>query len=194
MRSCTVSAMAKTISNLCPTMANKIELRRKYRITSSGQLGIWWLLICADEEVLLELEKIWGTGAVQTSWWLEDCVKFADPKNSESSTVDDSTTSEAISSCSLGTSVSHVSASQSENSNSSSSRDPEGNNPQSLTQTKRLCIPNHSNSQRDLACNSKSKNVTILYYNAKRLLSKINELRFLAETNCPSVSRNLAMV
>ena len=83
--------------------------------------------------------------------------------------------------------VSHVKASRSENSNNSSSRDPEGNDPHFLTQTKWLCTPNYINNQRVLACNSKSNNPTILYYNAGSLLPKINELMLLAETNCPSV-------
>ena len=100
-------------------MANNIELRRKYVITSSGQVGIWWFLICGDEELLLDLDKIWGTAAVQTSWRLEDCVKFADPNSSESPTVPDGTKSDATSSSSLGASVSHISASQYENSNNS---------------------------------------------------------------------------
>ena len=38
-----------------------------------------------------------------------------------------------------------------------------------------------------MSCNSKSKNLTILYYNARSLLPKINELRLIAETNFPSV-------
>ena len=35
------------------------------------------------------------------------------------------------------------------------------------------------------SCNSKTKNITILYYNARSLLPKINELRLIA--NSPSV-------
>ena len=116
MRSCTANAMAKTISSLCPTMANKIQVRRKYKITSSGQVGLWWFLIRGDEEVLLELDKIWSTVAVQTSWKLQDCVKFTKPRGPQSSTVPVGTTSEGSSLSSLGASVSQVSASQSGNS------------------------------------------------------------------------------
>ena len=91
MQSCTTNVMAKTISNLCATMANKRQLRRKYKITSNGQVRHWCFLIRGDEEVLLELEKTWNTVAVQTSWKLEECMKFADSRSPESSTVPDGT-------------------------------------------------------------------------------------------------------
>lgn len=94
VRSCTTNVMANTISSLCPTMVNKLQLRRKYKITPDGQVRLWWFLIRGDEEVLLQLEKIWSTVAVQTSWKLEECVKFADSRSPESSSAPDGTSPE----------------------------------------------------------------------------------------------------
>ena len=53
--------------------------------------------------MLLELDKIWSTVAVQTKWELEDCVKFTKSRSLEASTVPVGTTTEGSSS--LGTSV-----------------------------------------------------------------------------------------
>ena len=96
MRSCTTNVMARTISGLCPTMANKLQLRRKYKIASNGQVRLWWFLIRGDEEVLIELEKIWNTIAVQTSWKLEECARFADSRSPESPTVPDGTVGDSL--------------------------------------------------------------------------------------------------
>lgn len=76
MRSCTAQTMASTIARLCPTVAEKLQVRRKYKISQDGKIVRWWFLIRGDEQVLVDLEGKWDSIALQTSWKLENCYKY----------------------------------------------------------------------------------------------------------------------
>ena len=80
MRSCSVQSMASTIAKLCPTMVEKLQVRRKYKTSRDGKISRWWFLIRGEEQVLTELEEKWGCVALQTSWKLEDCLKYNKPE------------------------------------------------------------------------------------------------------------------
>ena len=68
--------MASTIARLCPTVAEKPQVRSKYRISQDGKIVRWWFLIRGDEQVLVNLEGNWDSIALQTSWKLENCHKY----------------------------------------------------------------------------------------------------------------------
>ena len=80
-RSCTASVMTKTTSKLCPTMNEELQVCRKYKTNHAGQITHWWFLICEDEQVLLNLEKLWDYVAASTSWKLEPFLKFLKHEN-----------------------------------------------------------------------------------------------------------------
>ena len=68
--------MASTIARLCPTVAEKLQVRRKYKTNQDGKTVWWWFLIRGDEQVLVELEGKWDSIALQRTWKLEDCYKY----------------------------------------------------------------------------------------------------------------------
>ena len=70
--------MATTIAQLCPTLAGKLQLRRKYKTNDNGHVKRWWFLIRDAEEVLLELQQMWDCISAQTSWRLEECLIHKD--------------------------------------------------------------------------------------------------------------------
>ena len=75
--------MASTIARLCPAVADKLQLRRKFKTSQDGRISRWWFLIRGDECVLTELE-MWETVSAQTSWRLEDCLKYIEPNEQSS--------------------------------------------------------------------------------------------------------------
>ena len=79
MRSTTTGSLTTTIAKfILPTLAGKVQVRRKFKSDLNGRVNRWWLLIRGDEESLLELAGNWNTVQMQTSWKLEECVKFID--------------------------------------------------------------------------------------------------------------------
>jgi len=70
--------VATTIAQLCPTVAGKLQLRRKYKTSENGHVKRWWFLIRGEEEVLIELQKTWDHISTQTSWRLEECLMYED--------------------------------------------------------------------------------------------------------------------
>ena len=76
MKTCSSGAMATTIARLCPAVAGKIRLRRKYKSNEAGRVIRWWFVIRGEEEVLVELENMWDPVFNQTSWKLEECLKL----------------------------------------------------------------------------------------------------------------------
>ena len=62
-------------------MAEKLQVRRKYKTNHAGQITRWWFLIHGDQQVLLNLEKLWEYVAAQTSSKLEPCLKFLEHEN-----------------------------------------------------------------------------------------------------------------
>ena len=61
-----------------------------------------------------------------------------------------------------------------------------GMNPTLFLNPGYIGTPSPSNNHGVTSCNSKTKNLTIMYYNVRNLLSQINELRLIAEANSPS--------
>lgn len=76
MKSCTVQTVSTTIATLCPNVAGKLQLRRKFKTNDSGHTKRWWFLIREEEDVLVELQQIWDRVSTQTSWRLEECLKY----------------------------------------------------------------------------------------------------------------------
>ena len=78
MKTCTTQAVSTTIALLCPTVAGKLQLRRKFKKTNdNGCVTRWWFLIRGEEDVLVELQQIWECVSIQTSLWrLEECLMF----------------------------------------------------------------------------------------------------------------------
>ena len=52
MKACTTQTVATTIAQLCPTVAGKLQLRRKYKTSENGHVKRWWFLIRGEEEAL----------------------------------------------------------------------------------------------------------------------------------------------
>ena len=77
MRSCSAVTVANTIAQLCPTFIGKLQVRRKYKTSSSGK-SRWWFVVHGEAEVLADLERNWEPVTLQTSWKLQDCLKYND--------------------------------------------------------------------------------------------------------------------
>ena len=75
MKSFSSGTMTSTIARLCPAVTGKIQLRRKYKCNESGRVTRWQFVIRGDEETLVELENMWTSVFMHTSWKLEECFK-----------------------------------------------------------------------------------------------------------------------
>lgn len=76
MKACTTQTVSTTIAQLCPSVAGKLQLRRKFKTNDNGRVTRWWFLIRGEEEVLIELKQIWERVSIQTSWRLEECFVY----------------------------------------------------------------------------------------------------------------------
>ena len=85
MKACTSLTVSSTIAQLCPTIAGKLQLRRKFKNNDNGRVIRWWFLIRGEEDVLTELQHAWDRVSTQTSWRLEDCLRY---KNSPEKSSD----------------------------------------------------------------------------------------------------------
>ena len=65
MKACTTQTVATTIEQLYPTVAGKLQLRRKYK--TSENVKRWWFLIRGEEEAIIELQQMWDRISTQTS-------------------------------------------------------------------------------------------------------------------------------
>ena len=74
MRACTTQTVSTTIAQLCPTVAGKLQLRRKFKTNDNGRITRSSFLIRGEEDVLVELQQIWECVSIQTSWRLEECL------------------------------------------------------------------------------------------------------------------------
>ena len=73
MKACLYGAVAGTIARICPDVAGKIKIRRKYKTNNSGRTTRWWFIIRGEEETLTKLEEGWEGIFNQTAWKLEHC-------------------------------------------------------------------------------------------------------------------------
>ena len=78
MRSCSAVTVANTIAQLCPTFIGKLQVRRKFKSSNSGIKSRWWFVVHGEEEVLIDLVRSWEAVTLQTSWKLQDCLKYND--------------------------------------------------------------------------------------------------------------------
>ena len=78
MKACSVQTVSTTIAQLCPSVAGKLQLRRKFKTNDNGRIIRWWFLIRGEEDVLVELQQIWKRVSIQTSWRLEECLIYKD--------------------------------------------------------------------------------------------------------------------
>ena len=58
MKACTTQTVSTSIAQLCPTVAGKLQLRRKFKTNDNGRITRWWFLIQGEEGVLVELQQI----------------------------------------------------------------------------------------------------------------------------------------
>ena len=84
MKTCSTGAVAATVGQICPDIAGKIQLRRKYKTNDLGRTTRWWFVIQGDEATLTTLEEMWEGVCNQTSWRLEKCFKKIEVDNQDS--------------------------------------------------------------------------------------------------------------
>ena len=82
MRTTSTAVVTTTVARLLPSVAGKLQVRRKFKSLPNGRTIRWWFLVRGDEVILQDLQKSWNAIQLHTSWKLEECVKFIDDTHS----------------------------------------------------------------------------------------------------------------
>ena len=84
LRGCSSKTVLTALQRLS-TVADKVEVRRKFKKKKNNSVQ-WWFLIRGQELVLQQLEQQWEKIQTQTSWKLEHCHRpVSVPSNEETS-------------------------------------------------------------------------------------------------------------
>lgn len=81
MRGCSSRTVLTALQRLS-TVANEVEVRRKFKKGSNNSMQ-WWFLVRGQEPVLQQLEQQWGRIQTQISWKLEHCHRPVSQSNRE---------------------------------------------------------------------------------------------------------------
>ena len=170
-----------SIAHLTNVENSVLKVKRKFKTGTDGKVARWWYVIHAEEACLQQLESEWQKVELQTSWKLELCYRYLEsdeqtPLSGEQCPLSEGE-SEAPPLDQAPTVLSQPQEIQSQLAEGISAR--------------RVGSPNHSMegvSSHSSNFQSKSKsNSKIMYFNARNLSPKLDELLFLTDSHCPDV-------
>ena len=190
MKVTTVPSLKFAIAKFCLTTT--LQIKRKTVTDAAGTVKRWCFVVHAPENVLLDLEKVWGQLQLQTGWKLEPCFKplQLDPANSSpaSESLPDL---EHANSSPTSKSLPDVDPANS-NPTSESTPPTSPTSPSSISNSfyipsidvsffGQLSPPMQGTSVNSHVETDHRQGINILYYNAHSLLPKIDELRLVCE-------------
>ena len=83
LRSTTTAAIRNVLTRTTSeSLANRLTLKRKYKMSTSGSVGKWWFVVRGEKCDFDALVGAWDRITMHTAWRLEDMFSYADDVHS----------------------------------------------------------------------------------------------------------------
>ena len=163
LKSCTTASVKFAIFRICKNTTVKVKRKYKTDSRTTGVQSRWWFVLHDSEEALTSLESTWEQLALQTSWKLANCYM---PQFDNQLEVTENHTA--------GNDASQLPLDTATDTDKDVLRTTEGNSLQ-------------NNNDTFLSQPPGGGKLNILYYNARSIIPKLDELRVIASLQNPDI-------